>query len=108
MYTHPSTSRELAVSLNERVVGVMLLDVAGSSVSAVYSFFDPLYKSNSLGTYLVLQSLLWAKQEGMNYFYLGLYLHGHRKMNYKTRFRPYETLKIGESKWKKEMVVKEG
>lgn len=108
VYTHPNSSRELCVSLNGNILGVILLDIVGSSVSAVYSFYDPAHKQKSLGTYLVLQSLLWATKEKIEYFYMGLYLQGHKKMNYKNRFRPYETLNIGDSKWKKACVEKEG
>jgi arginine-tRNA-protein transferase len=33
----------------------------------------------------------WARSEGLDHLYLGYWIEGHRKMDYKQRYRPLET-----------------
>jgi leucyl-tRNA---protein transferase len=75
-----------------RLVAVCLVDWLESGPSAVYSFFEPEASSRSLGTYVVLQLIEAARQEGAAYVYLGYWIEHSRKMAYKTRFQPLEGL----------------
>jgi arginine-tRNA-protein transferase len=38
----------------------------------------------------VLRQREWAARDGRDHLYLGYWIAGHRKMDYKRRFRPLE------------------
>ena len=74
------------------LVGAALCDHLGDGISMVYSFFEPEYENRSLGTFMILETLAHAKRMGLTYLYLGYWIEGSRKMNYKARFAPQERL----------------
>jgi arginine-tRNA-protein transferase len=76
--------------------GVAVTDVLPNGLSAVYTFFDPQEESRSLGTYALLQQIEWARQRSLPHLYLGFWLQGHPKMDYKSRFAGLEQLRHGE------------
>ncbi len=76
----------------EPLVGVALSDRLSDGISMVYSFFDPEMKERSLGSYMIIEHVEYARSLGLPYVYLGYWIDGARKMEYKTRFRPQEQL----------------
>lgn len=81
---------ELSLRYNQRLIGLTILDVGKTSTSAVYGFFDPDLHHRSLGVFMVLASLAWAKQHGMKYHYLGLYIAQNAHVSYKANYLPHE------------------
>ena len=79
--------------------GVALCDRLSDGISMVYSFYDPDLESSSLGTYMILEHIEYARSLGLPYLYLGYWISGSRKMAYKTRFQPQEHLTS--SGWKR-------
>jgi leucyl-tRNA---protein transferase len=74
------------------LIAVALTDVLGDGLSMVYSFFEPDEASRSLGTFMVLDHIERARQMRLAYVYLGYWVRGSRKMDYKSRFLPQERL----------------
>ncbi len=74
------------------LVAVALSDRMSDGFSMVYSFFDPEQTRRSLGTWMILDHIQRARSEGLPHVYLGYWVEGSRKMEYKTRFRPQEHL----------------
>jgi len=74
------------------LVAIALTDVLGDGLSMVYSFFEPDLAARSLGTFMVLDHIARAKRMGLSYVYLGYWVRGSRKMDYKGRFLPQERL----------------
>jgi len=74
------------------LVAIALTDVLGDGLSMVYSFFEPDEATRSLGTYMVLDHIARAQRMGLSYVYLGYWVRGSRKMDYKSRFLPQERL----------------
>lgn len=74
---------------------VALCDRLSDGISMVYSFYEPGHQTQSLGTYMILEHLAYAKSLGLPYLYLGYWIKGSRKMTYKTRFLPQEHLTSG-------------
>ena len=70
--------------------------VTPAGLSAVYTFFDPDLAGRSLGTLAILSQLRWARELGLPYLYLGYWIAGHPKMDYKRRFRPLEIYDSGD------------
>lgn len=76
--------------LLDRLVMVAVTDLLPYSLSAVYTFFDPEEAHRSLGTYAILWQARQAREWSMPWLYLGYWVPGSDKMDYKSRFRPLE------------------
>src|SRR5262249_49150386 len=74
------------------ILAVALTDVLSDGLSMVYSFFDPDEADRSLGTFMILDHVERANRMGLPYVYLGYWVAGSRKMDYKGRFLPQERL----------------
>lgn len=91
--------------LGDRLVAVGIIDAAENddggtcALSSNYFYYDvsePILK-RSLGVFSVLKEIELCRQLGCEFYYLGLYLPNCKKMNYKTKFKPYQLLVDG--KW---------
>ena len=56
----------------------------------VYSVFNPNFKEKSLGTYMILDHNKLALEMDLKFVYLGYWVKGSSKMDYKKRFLPLE------------------
>jgi arginine-tRNA-protein transferase len=74
------------------LLAIALTDVLGDGLSMVYSFFEPDEAARSLGTFMVLDHIARAQRMDLAYVYLGYWVRGSRKMDYKSRFLPQERL----------------
>jgi leucyl-tRNA---protein transferase len=74
------------------LIAVALTDVLDDGLSMVYSFFEPDEAARSLGTFMVLDHIARAQRLGLAYVYLGYWVRGSGKMDYKSRFLPQERL----------------
>jgi leucyl-tRNA---protein transferase len=74
------------------LIGVCLTDTLGDGLSMVYSFFEPEETARSLGTFMILDHIARARAMGLKYLYLGYWVKGSTKMDYKGRFTPQERL----------------
>jgi arginine-tRNA-protein transferase len=74
------------------LLAVALTDVLSDGLSMVYSFFDSHESMRSLGTFMILEHIERAKRMGLLYVYLGYWVQGSRKMDYKGRFLPQQRL----------------
>lgn len=76
------------------LVAVCLTDILSDGLSMVYSFFEPGEFDRSPGTFMILEHIERARRLGLPYVYLGYWVEGSRKMDYKSRFRPQERLGV--------------
>jgi arginine-tRNA-protein transferase len=74
------------------LVACALTDRLRDGLSMVYSFFHPGEDARSLGTYMILDHVRTARVAGLPYVYLGYWVRGSDKMDYKIRFSPLEAL----------------
>ena len=79
------------------LVACALVDLLSDGLSLVYAYFDPEYDKRSLGSFVILDHIRQAREIGTPYVYLGYWIKGSLKMNYKANFRPIEAL--GASGW---------
>nr|WP_230430319.1 arginyltransferase [Xanthomonas melonis] len=73
-----------------QLLAVAVTDVTEHALSAVYTFYAPEAAARSLGTFAILQQIQWAQRERRAHVYLGYWIDGHAKMNYKRRFTALE------------------
>ncbi len=81
---------ELRLHDTRRLLAVAVTDLVGDALSAVYTFYDPDDAGRGLGTLAVLQQIQWARRESRSHLYLGYWIAGHDKMDYKRRFQPLQ------------------
>jgi leucyl-tRNA---protein transferase len=74
------------------LVAAVLIDVLGDGISMIYSFYEPDEARRGLGTFMILDNIARVKRLGLPYLYLGYWVRGSRKMDYKSRFLPQERL----------------
>jgi arginyl-tRNA--protein-N-Asp/Glu arginylyltransferase len=75
-----------------KLLAVGICDRSARSLSSVYFYFDPAESSRGLGTLGVIHELAWARRAGMIFYYIGFWVKGCPKMEYKAKFRPHQTL----------------
>jgi leucyl-tRNA---protein transferase len=74
------------------LAATVLVDMLDDGLSLIYSFYDPAFDKRSLGTFIILDNIMRARKMGMKYLYLGYWVNGSHKMEYKARFLPQERL----------------
>ena len=75
------------------LIACALVDQLADGLSLVYSFFDPDRIRQSLGSFIILDHVIQAGLTELPYVYLGYWVQGSRKMDYKARFSPLEILR---------------
>ena len=76
----------------EHLVAAALTDRLTDGLSMVYSFFEPDEAHRSLGNFMILDHIALALELNLPYVYLGYWVQGSLKMDYKSRFQPMEKL----------------
>jgi arginine-tRNA-protein transferase len=74
------------------LIACALVDALADGLSLVYSFYDPDMAKRSLGSFIILDHVAQAMLHGIPYVYLGYWVPGSAKMDYKARFNPVEVL----------------
>ncbi len=95
LYASWSNTWFIEFHLAGRLVSIAVIDMLPRGYSAVYTFFDPELANRSLGTYAVLWQIEHARMQGLPVVYLGYWIEGSRKMQYKSNFKPLEVLQDG-------------
>lgn len=85
-------SHYLEFRLEQRLIGVAVCDRLEDGLSAVYTFFEPELEKRSLGVFSILSQIEQAKQAALPYVYLGYWVKGCQKMQYKIQYRAIELL----------------
>ena len=86
----PTQFYEFRLSADHRLAAVAVTDILQSSLSAVYSFFDPNFAQRSLGTFAILYEINRAQTLGLKWLYLGYWIKDCPKMAYKGNYRPLQ------------------
>ncbi|HEX7369808.1 MAG TPA: arginyltransferase [Rhodanobacteraceae bacterium] len=82
----------LELRVDKRLVAVAVTDVCETGLSAVYTFFEPELPKRSLGSFAILKQIESTRARGLPHLYLGYWIAGHPKMDYKARFKGLEVL----------------
>ena len=83
-----------------RLVGACLTDRQADGLSMIYSFYEPERAGRGgLGNYIILDHVQRAHDAGLAYVYLGYWVEGSARMQYKVRYRPLE--RLGRNGWER-------
>lgn len=84
--------KEVLYYVDEKLVGVDLIDIIEDGISSIYFFYDPDYARLSLGTFSLIKQIEIAKILTKEWIYLGYWADGCKAFEYKENFKPLEIL----------------
>ena len=84
--------KEVLYIVDDKLVGVDLIDVLDDGISSIYFFYDPDFDKLSLGTFSLLYQIKLAKILDLEWIYLGYWVEGCKAFAYKTNFQPQQIL----------------
>ncbi len=73
-----------------RLAAVAVSDLLPNGTSSVYTYFDPEMAREGLGIFALLWQIDYSRKLGLKWVYPGFWIKDCEKMNYKSRFRPFE------------------
>jgi leucyl-tRNA---protein transferase len=82
-----------------RLVACCLTDRLADGLSMVYSFYDPALHARSLGAFMIVDHVARARELALEHLYLGYWVEGSCKMDYKARYLPQE--RLGMDGWRR-------
>lgn len=75
---------------DHKLISCTAIDFLDDGISAVYTYYDPAIEKISPGTLAVLLLCKMAKNNLLDYLYLGYWVKNSQKMHYKAQYRPLE------------------
>jgi arginine-tRNA-protein transferase len=81
--------------LDNKLFSVAVIDLLPQGISAVYTFFDPALSTLSPGVVAILWQIEEAKRQRLRWLYLGYWIPGCEKMQYKQDYRPIQVYSDG-------------
>ena len=76
-------TKRITVRDQEMLIAVGYFDIGKTSSSSILHFYDPEYKSYSLGKLLLLLEMEYAKENGIDFYYTGYLALFNTKYDYK-------------------------
>ncbi len=84
--------KEVLYIVDDKLVGVDLIDILDDGISSIYFYYDPDYARLSLGTFSLLYQIQLANRLKLPWIYLGYWVDGCKAFAYKENFKPQEIL----------------
>ena len=84
--------KEVLYFIDDKLVGVDLIDIIDDGISSIYFYYDPNYSKFSLGIYSLLMQIEIAKRLRLKWIYLGYWVDGCKSFAYKMSFKPMQIL----------------
>lgn len=85
--------------LDGRLIAMGVLDLLPHAVSGVYFLYHSDFEKWSFGKLSALREAALALEEGHEYYYMGYYIHGCKKMRYKGDYKPQYVLDYHSGEW---------
>ncbi len=76
-------TRQIEIRDNGRLIAVGVFDAGKTSIAGILNFYDPAYHRQSLGKYLMLLKIEYARQWQKAYYYPGYIVTDYPKFDYK-------------------------
>jgi len=92
VHGHEDFGYEVLYFIEDKLVGVDLIDVLNNGISSIYFYYDPDFSRYSLGTFSMLNQIKIAKESDLDWIYMGYYVKGCQSLEYKSKYKPYKIL----------------
>ena len=90
---------EMTVRLDGKLVAFSVFDRGRQSIYAVEAAYDPAWRRHSLGLYTMLLEIAFSLEQGLHFYYPGMYLPGVSMFQYKLRPGGMEFYRLREQRW---------
>lgn len=92
---------EVTIRDQGKLIGCGFFDVGKLSAAGISSFYDPEYKKNSLGKYIIFLKIDHCVKNGLRYFYPGYFVPGYPAFDYKLKIHntAIEYLQLRTGRW---------
>ncbi|WP_037940357.1 arginyltransferase [Sulfurospirillum arcachonense] len=84
--------KEILYFVDDKLVGVDLVDILSDGLSSIYFFYDPNFAHLSLGRFSMYQQIIIAQTYNLPWVYLGYYVEKCPSLNYKADYKPHEIM----------------
>ncbi len=98
-YRHSCPSLQSEYYADGRLQAVGFLDRSSRGLSSVYFIYRESFAPASPGIFSILCETEFAREQGLDYYYLGYFVPGSGRMEYKQGFYPHEKFSWGKKKW---------
>ncbi|OMP84652.1 Arginyl-tRNA--protein transferase 1 [Diplodia seriata] len=85
--------------LDGRLIAIAVLDLLPHAVSGVYFIYHSDFEKYSLGKISALREAALAEESGLQFYYMGYYIHNCKKMRYKGDYQPQYVLDPESYEW---------
>jgi arginyl-tRNA--protein-N-Asp/Glu arginylyltransferase len=94
-------SYEVTVRDDGKLIACGFFDLGKTSAAGITSFYDPGYRKNSLGKFVIYQKIKHCFASGFKYFYPGYFVPGYPRFDYKLKIQhsALEFLKLASGEW---------
>jgi arginine-tRNA-protein transferase len=75
---------------SDQLAAVAVSDLLPQGTSSIYTFYNPELKQEGLGVFALMWQIYYTQKLGLEWVYPGFWIEECNKMNYKSRFRPFE------------------
>jgi len=89
---HSFFGKEVLYFIDDRLVGVDLIDFLKDGISSIYFYYDPDFSYLSLGRYSIYKQIEFAKKMGLSWIYLGYAVENSDSLKYKFDYKPHKIL----------------
>ena len=80
---NPFDSRMIVIRDGRKLIAVGYFDIGQEAMMGILNFYHPDYRKYSLGKYLILKKIDFARQQGIQYYYTGYLGTTETKFDYK-------------------------
>ncbi len=86
--------KEVLYFVEDKLVGVDLIDILEDGISTIYFYYDPTYSHLSLGRYSIYKEIEMAKEMELKWVYLGYFVEDCPSLSYKDNYKPNEKIEL--------------
>ncbi|MCO5249655.1 MAG: arginyl-tRNA--protein transferase 1 [Chitinophagales bacterium] len=107
-YNNIFESKEISIYDGSKLIAFSIFDVGENSLASIVGVFDEEYARYSLGIYTMYAEMMWAKENGYQYYYPGYIMRKNHLFDYKMRVGEVQALDWDKNIWTQLQVANQG
>lgn len=89
----------LSVYHDDTLIACSIFDLGEKTLASIFGFYDPVYSNYSLGLYTMLLEIAYGQEQDMDTYYVGYFVPGNPRFDYKLRLGGVEYLDFKTREW---------